>query len=93
MTPDTSPVFPSKTRTGVSERLPSTHPVKMSTRCVWTQVHTGVVVMCSDQPVHDRCVVFGFVTRCKEGFVNMINRNFTREDLDRHVSDYPSGPH
>jgi hypothetical protein len=65
-------------RTGVSERLPSAHPVVTSVRCVWTQVHAGVVAICSDQPVSDRCVVFGFVARWKEGLVNMINRNFAR---------------
>jgi hypothetical protein len=63
-------------RTGVSERLPSTHPATTSVRCVWTKVHTGVVTMYSDQPVLDRCVVFGFVVRWKDGFVSMINRNF-----------------
>jgi hypothetical protein len=35
-------------RTGVSERLPSAHPEATSTRCVWTQVHAGVVAICSD---------------------------------------------
>ncbi len=54
-------------RTGVSERLSSAHPVATSTRCVWTQVYAGVVAICSDQPVCDRCVVFGFVTRWKRG--------------------------
>jgi hypothetical protein len=34
--------------------------------------------ICSDQPVCDRCVVFNFVARWKEGFVNMINRTFAR---------------
>ena len=34
------------------------NPTATSTRCVWTQVHAGVVAICSDQPVHDRCVVF-----------------------------------
>jgi hypothetical protein len=53
-------------RTGVSERLPSAHPVATSTWCVRTQVHAGVVEICSDQPVCDRCVVFDFVTRWKE---------------------------
>ena len=56
--------------------LPSQNPAATSARCVWTQVHTGVVVICSDQPVLDRYVVFGFVTRWKEGFVSMIHRNF-----------------
>ena len=65
-------------RTGVSERLPSAHPVTTSARCVWTQVHAGVVAICSDQPVCDRCVVFGFVARLKEGFVSILNRNFMR---------------
>jgi hypothetical protein len=45
---------------------------------VWTQVHAGVVTICSDQPVCDRCVVFNFVARWKEGFVSMFNRTFTR---------------
>ena len=53
-------------------------PAATSARCVWTQVHAGVVVICSDQPVSDRCVVFGFVARWKEGFVSMLNRNFMR---------------
>ena len=48
-------------RTGVSELLPSTHPMVTSVWCVWTQVHTGVVSICSDQPVLERGVVFGFV--------------------------------
>ncbi len=65
-------------RTGVSERLPSTHPVTTSEWCVWKQTHTGVVVICSDQPVHDRCVVVGFVNRWKEDFMSIINRSFTR---------------
>ncbi len=56
--------------------LPSQNPAEMSTRCVWTQVHVGVVVICFDQPVSDRYVVFGFVTRWKEGVVSMLNRNF-----------------
>ena len=54
-------------RTGVSERLPSSHPVTTSVRCVWTQSHAGVVAICSDQPVCDRCVVVDFVARWKEG--------------------------
>ena len=66
------------TRTGVGERLPSAHPATTSTRCVWTQVHAGVVVICSDQPVCDRCVVFDFVARWKEGFMNMFSRTFSR---------------
>ena len=41
-------------------------------------MYAGVVVICSDQPVLDRCVVFGFVARWKEDFVNMLNRNFAR---------------
>jgi hypothetical protein len=65
-------------RTGVSERLPSAQPVATSTRCVWTQVHAGVVTISSDQPVCDRCVVFDFVARWKEDFVSMINRTFAR---------------
>ena len=48
------------------------------TRFVWTQVHSGVVAICSDQPVSDRYVVFGFVTWWKEDIVSMINRNFER---------------
>ena len=56
--------------------MPSDHPVTTSVRCVWTQVYAGVEEICSDQPVSDRCVVFGFVTRWKEGFVSMLNRNF-----------------
>jgi hypothetical protein len=66
------------TRTGVSEWLSSDHPTTTSTWCVWTPVHTGVVTICSDQPVYDRYVVFGFVSRWKEGLVSMINRNFMR---------------
>jgi len=58
--------------------LPSDHPTTTSTWCVWTPVHTGVVTICSDQPVYDRYVVFGFVSRWKEGLVSMINRNFMR---------------
>ena len=65
-------------RTGVSEWLPSQNPESTSDRWVWTQVHEGVVVIFSDQLVCDRCVVFGFVTRWKEGFVSMLNRNFAR---------------
>ncbi len=53
-------------------------PEATSARCVWTQVHAGVVTICSDQPVSDRCVVFDFVVRWKEGFMSMINRTFTR---------------
>ena len=53
-------------------------PAVTSTRCVWTQVHAGVVAICSDQPVCDRCFVFGFVARLKEGFVSILNRNFMR---------------
>ena len=34
-------------------------PVATSARCVWTQVHAGVVGIYCDQPVCDRCVVFG----------------------------------
>jgi hypothetical protein len=64
--------------TGVSKRLPSAHLAATSTRCVWTQVHADVVAICSDQPVHDRCVVFDFVARWKEGFVSMLNRTFAR---------------
>jgi len=37
-------------------------PAATSARCVWTQVHAGVVAICSDQPVRDRCVVFDFVS-------------------------------
>ena len=53
-------------------------PATTSTRCVWTQVHAGVVAICSDQPVRDRCVVFDFVARWKEGFMSMLNRTFAR---------------
>ena len=53
-------------------------PAATSTRCVWTQVYAGVVAICSDQPVHDRCVVFDFVARWKEGFMSMLNRTFAR---------------
>ncbi len=53
-------------------------PAATSARCVWTQVHAGVVVICSDQPVLDRCVVFDFVARWKEGFMSMLNRTFAR---------------
>jgi hypothetical protein len=35
-------------------------------------------VISSDQPVCDRCVVFGFVARWKEDFVNILNRSFAR---------------
>jgi hypothetical protein len=35
-------------------------------------------VICSDQPVLDRCVVFDFVTQWKEGCVIMLNRKFAR---------------
>ncbi len=41
----------------------SAHSSVTSVRYVWKQVHTGVVVICSDQPVGHRCVVFGFVTQ------------------------------
>ncbi len=58
--------------------MPSAHPAGTSARCVWTQVHAGVVEICSDQPVYDRCVVVGFVARWKEGFVSILNRNFAR---------------
>ena len=58
--------------------LPSQNPAATSVRCVWTQVYAGVVAICSDQPVSDRCVVFGFVVRWKEGFESMLNRNFAR---------------
>ncbi len=66
------------TRTGVRERFPSAHLEATSTRYVWTQVHVGVVAICSDQPVSDRCVVFGFVERWKQAFVNILNRTFAR---------------
>jgi hypothetical protein len=74
------------TRTRVSERLPSVHPATTSARCVWTQVYACVVVICSDQPVCDRCVVFGFVARWKDVFVIMINRNFMRFLMLREVT-------
>ncbi len=54
------------------------NPTATSDRCVWTQVHAGVVVICSDQPVRDRCVVFDFVARWKEGFMTILSRTFTR---------------
>jgi hypothetical protein len=60
-----------KENTGVSEWLTSTHPEATSVWCVWTQVYAGVVVICSDQPVNNRCVVVDFVTRWKEFFMNM----------------------
>ncbi len=63
-------------RIGVSESLSSVHPTVTSDQCVWTQVHSGVVPICSDQQVYDRCIVVGFVTRWKEDFVSMIYRNF-----------------
>ncbi len=53
-------------------------PAATSVRCAWTQVHTGVVGIYCDQPVCDRCVVFDFVARWKEGFMSMLNRNFAR---------------
>ena len=53
-------------------------PAATSARCVWTQVHAGVVGISCDQPVRDRCVVFDFVARWKEGFMSMLNRNFAR---------------
>ncbi len=53
-------------------------PAATSARCVWTQVHAGVVGISCDQPVSDRCVVFDFVARWKEGFMSMLNRNFAR---------------
>ena len=53
-------------------------PAATSVRCVWTQVHAGVVGISCDQPVRDRCVVFDFVARWKEGFMSMLNRNFAR---------------
>ena len=53
-------------------------PAATSARCVWTQVHAGVVWIYRDQPVSDRCVVFDFVARWKEGFMSMLNRNFAR---------------
>jgi hypothetical protein len=56
-------------RTWFRERLPSVNPATTSEQCVWTQVHAGVVTITSDQPVCDRCVVFGFVARWKVGFM------------------------
>jgi hypothetical protein len=53
-------------------------PTVTSVRCVWTQVHAGVVTICSDQPVCDRCVVFDFVARWKEGFMSMLRSTFAR---------------
>ena len=58
--------------------LPSQNPEATSVRCVWTQVHAGVVAISSDQPVCDRCVVFDFVSRGKEGFMRMLSRTFAR---------------
>ena len=58
--------------------LPSQNPAATSARCVWTQVHAGVVARCSDQPVCDRCVVFDFVTWWKEGFMSIFSRTFVR---------------
>ena len=63
-------------RLGSVSGLPSQNPASTSVLCVWTQVYAGVIAICSDQPVHDRCVVFGFVTRWKEGFLSLFNRNF-----------------
>ena len=54
------------------------NPAATSARCVWTKVHAGVVGIYCDQPVCDRCVVVGFVTRWKEGLVSILNRNFAR---------------
>ena len=51
-------------------------PAATSARCVWTQVHAGVIGISCDQPVHDRCVVFDFVVRWKEDFMSKVNRNF-----------------
>jgi hypothetical protein len=53
-------------------------PAAKSVRCVWTQVHAGVVAICSDQPVRDSCVVFDFVARWKQGFISILNRTFAR---------------
>ena len=64
-------------RTGVSERMPSQSQGNVATVSMDTSA-CSVVVICSDQPVLDRCVVFGFVTRWKEDFVSMLNRNFAR---------------
>ena len=54
------------------------NPAETSVRCVWTQVHGGVVGIYYDQPVIDRCVVFDFVVWWKEGFMSILNRNFAR---------------
>ncbi len=56
-------------------------PVATSARCEWTKVHTGVVSICSDQPVSDRCVVFDFVTWWKEGFMSMLSQSYIRAAL------------
>ena len=53
-------------------------PVTTSVWYVWTQVHAGVVGIYYDQPVCDRCVVFDFIARWKEGFMNMISHTFAR---------------
>ena len=62
----------------LSVLVPFPTTVVTSTRCVWTHVYSGVVVICSDQPVCDRFVVVDFVVPGKEGFVSMFNRNFSR---------------
>ena len=63
-------------RTGVSERLPSQPRGNVGT--VRMDTSAGVVAICSDQPVRDRCVVFDFVARWKEVFMSMLNRTFAR---------------
>ena len=50
---------------------------------VWTQV-PGVVVIRSDQPVSDRCVVVGFVVWWKEGLMIMLNRSFAEMVFSYH---------
>ena len=67
------------TRTGVSERFPSAHP--MATSACGTDRRAGFVA----EEVEQTCVVraaqmcFVLRLRCwKEGFMNMLNRNFMR---------------
>ena len=53
-------------------------PAATSARCVWTQVHAGVVAICSDQPVLDRCVLQVLLsqddTRFQTGFTAVFFR-------------------
>ncbi len=66
-------------RTGVSERLPSGHPVATSAR--GTDRRAGFVTEGSYQGAQSR-VVFR-LRWWKEGFVSMLNRNFARHLLPR----------